>query len=149
MKALLFISLFLLASSVAALRAQEHPQRTPEDIALKQTEMLVRELGIHDSIIRDTLYRMHLKFAHKRAISNTRAEALQYMQEANMELQQILTPEQYQQFMSQQVNHEQRSPRPHHNRIIFTPCDTLMPPPPPPHPNDEAPHMPPPPPPHQ
>ena len=125
MKALLFISLFLLASSVAALRAQEHPQRTPEDIALKQTEMLVRELGIHDSIIRDTLYRMHLKFAHKRAISNTRAEALQYMQEANMELQQILTPEQYQQFMKQQVNyapHRHRSP---YNRITTMPVDTI------------------------
>lgn len=133
MKALLFISLFLLASSVAALRAQEHPQRTPEDIALKQTEMLVRELGIHDSIIRDTLYRMHLKFAHKRAISNTRAEALQYMQEANMELQQILTPEQYQQFMKQQVNyapHRHRSP---YNRITTMPVDTISTPP-----NDSA-----------
>lgn len=133
MKALLFISLFLLASSVAALRAQEHPQRTPEDIALKQTEMLVRELGIHDSIIRDTLYRMHLKFAHKRAISNTRAEALQYMQEANMELQQILTPEQYQQFMNQQVNyapHRHRSP---YNRITTMPVDTISTPP-----NDSA-----------
>ena len=133
MKALLFISLFLLASSVAALRAQEHPQRTTEDIALKQTEMLVRELGIHDSIIRDTLYRMHLKFAHKRAISNTRAEALQYMQEANMELQQILTPEQYQQFMNQQVNyapHRHRSP---YNRITTMPVDTIYTPP-----NDSA-----------
>lgn len=133
MKALLFISLFLLASSVAALRAQEHPQRTPEDIALKQTEMLVRELGIHDSIIRDTLYRMHLKFAHKRAISNTRAEALQYMQEANMELQQILTPEQYQQFMNQQVNYAPHRHRPPYNRITTMPVDTISTPP-----NDSA-----------
>ena len=103
MKTMLFISLLLLASFLTSLRAQERPQRTPEDIALKQTEMLVRELGIQDSVVRDTLFRMHLKFAQKRALSNTRAQALQYMQEANMELQQILTPEQYQQYMNQQA----------------------------------------------
>lgn len=129
MKALLFISLFLLASSVAALRAQEHPQRTPEDIALKQTEMLVRELEIQDSVVRDTLFRMHLKFAQKRAISNTRAEALQYMQEANMELQQILTPEQYQQYMNQQVNYAPHRHRAPHNRITTISVDSVSTPP--------------------
>ena len=148
MKKIIYIVLSVLTVSTATLYGQK-PQRTPQDIASKQTEILVRELQIHDSLIRDTLYRMHLKYAILRQSNNTRADAMQYMQEMNAELQQILTPEQYQQFMSQQVNHEHRSPRPQHNRIIFTPCDTLMSPPPPPHPNGEAPHMPPPPPPHQ
>lgn len=124
MKHLLIIILTILF--ISQLRAQNncHPQRTAEDIARKQTEMMVRELCIHDSLIRDTLYRMHLKFAHKRTISNTRAEAMQYMQEANMELQQILTPEQYQQYMNQQVNyapHRHRSP---YNRITTISLDT-------------------------
>lgn len=114
--------------SVATLQAQHRPHRTAEDIARKQTEMLVRELNIHDSVIRDTLYRMHLKFARKREISNTRAEAMQYMQEANAELQQILTFEQYQQFMNEQVNYSPHHPKPHYNRITIAPSDTTPPP---------------------
>ena len=129
MKTVLFISLLLLASFLTFLRAQERPQRTPEDIALKQTEMLVRELEIQDSVVRDTLFRMHLKFAQKRAISNTRAEALQYMQEANMELQQILTPEQYQQYMNQQVNYAPHRHRAPHNRITTISIDSVSTPP--------------------
>ena len=129
MKTVLFISLLLLASFLTFLQAQERPQRTPEDIALKQTEMLVRELEIQDSVVRDTLFRMHLKFAQKRAISNTRAEALQYMQEANMELQQILTPEQYQQYMNQQVNYAPHRHRAPHNRITTISVDSVSTPP--------------------
>ena len=123
MKKLVYLVLIVLLVPVA-LHAQFHPQRTPEDIARKQTEMMVRELNIVDSIVRDTLYRMHLKFATKRAVSNTRAEAMQYMQEANIELQQILTIEQYQQFMNQQVNHTPHRPKNHYNRITITPTDT-------------------------
>ena len=122
MKKLLYIVLFALVTPVASLYAQYHPQRTPEDIARKQTEMLIRELNIQDSIVRDTLYRMHLKFARKRAISNTRAEAMQYMQEINAELQNILTPEQYQQFMNQPENERSfRANRPYRPRgeIIY------------------------------
>ena len=139
MKTVLFISLLLLASFLLLtpfstfLWAQERPQRTPEDIALKQTEMLMRELEIQDSVVRDTLFRMHLKFAQKRAISNTRAEALQYMQEANMELQQILTPEQYQQYMNQQVNYAPHRHRAPYNRITTISVDSVSTPP-----NDSA-----------
>lgn len=125
MKNLLYIFLFICAT--CPLWAQHHPQRTPEDIARKQTEMLVRELNIQDSIVRDTLYRMHLKFALKRQISNTRAEAMHYMQEANAELQTILTPEQYQQFMDQQVNYTPHHPRPHYHRFAITSPDTITP----------------------
>lgn len=102
-----------------------HPQRTAEDIARKQTELLVRELGIHDSIVKDTLFRMHLKFARKRVISNTRAEAMQYMQEMNAELQKILTPIQYQQFMNQQVNYEPHRHHQPYNRIITRSGDSI------------------------
>ena len=102
-----------------------HPQRTAEDIARKQTELLVRELGIHDSIVKDTLFRMHLKFARKRVISNTRAEAMQYMQEMNAELQKILTPMQYQQFMNQQVNYEPHRHHQPYNRIITRSGDSI------------------------
>ena len=96
----------------------QYPRRTAEDIARKQTEMLVRELSIQDSIIRDTLYHLHLKYAHKREISNTRAEAMQYMQEINAELQNILTTEQYQRFMNQQVNYDPHRPHKPYNSII-------------------------------
>lgn len=123
MKNLLYIFLFICAT--CPLWAQHHPQRTPEDIARKQTEMLVRELNIQDSIMRDTLYRMHLKFARKRQISNTRAEAMHYMQEANAELQTILTPEQYQQYLNQQVNYAPHRHRAPHNRITTIPIDTI------------------------
>ena len=129
MNNLLYIVLFALVTPVTSLYAQHHPQRTPEDIARKQTEMMVRELDIQDSIVRDTLYRMHLKFALKRTISNTRAEAMQYMMEANAELQHILTPEQYQQFMNQQVNHTPHRPKHHYNRFTVTPTDTTASPP--------------------
>ena len=118
MKNLLSI-LFAIAPFLGIVAQSYHPQRTPEDIARKQTEMLVRELSIQDNTVRDTLYRMHLKFANKRAISHTRAEAMQYMQEANDELRTILTPEQYQQFMNKQVNHH-----PHRNQA---PCNRIIP----------------------
>lgn len=123
-----FVFILLSICVVTNLLAQ-HPRRTAEDIARKQTEMLVRELNIQDSMVRDTLYRLHLKFARKREISHTRAEAMQYMQEANAELQTILTPEQYQQFMNQQINHEPHRPRPHYNRITPLPTDSLLSPP--------------------
>ena len=96
----------------------QYPRRTAEDIARKQTEMLVRELSIQDSIIRDTLYHLHLKYARKREVSNTRAEAMQYMQEINAELQNILTTEQYQRFMNQQVNYDPHRPHKPYNSII-------------------------------
>ena len=133
------LSIFLILTPILGLVAQSyHPQRTPEDTARKQTEMLVRELSIQDSIIRDTLYRMHLKFANKRATGHTRAEAMQHMQEANAELKTILTPEQYQQFMNKQVNHHPHRNLAPCNRIISAEQQDL-----PPSQHDEEPNMPP------
>lgn len=123
-----------------------HPQRTAEDIARKQTEMLVRELGIGDSVIRHTLFQMYLKYAHLRDKSNTRNEAIQRMIQIQEELKTILTPEQFTAFMNRQVNYNPRLPQHPCNWIAPHPKDT---PPPPPHDNGEAPNMPPPPPEHQ
>ena len=139
--------LFILVVSIVILGVQaqdkgSHPQRTPADIARKQTEMLVRELNITDSVQRDTLYRMHFKYANMRNEHCTRADILNFMMAIQEELKSILTPEQFEAFMNRQLNHQPRSHQ--------YPCNLIAPhqhgaPPPPP----RAPHMPPPPPGHQ
>lgn len=93
------------------------PQRTAEQIAEKQTERLVRELGITDSVQRDTLYRMHLKYVRLREKSNTRAEELERTQQRYDELKQILTKEQYEQFINKQVNNGPHGPQMPLNRM--------------------------------
>ena len=109
------VCLFIVCSAVMA-GAQGvnefHPQRTPEDIAMKQTGMLARELSITDSAQLDTLYRMHLKYANLRVISCTREENLERMQQITKELEGILTPEQFEQFMNRQIDHQPRHPHP-------------------------------------
>lgn len=108
-----------------------HPQRTPEEIARKQNAMIIRELGLKDSAQIDTLYRMHLKFAKLRAISNTRAEDVERLQAMTQELKGILTPEQYHQFMDRQVGDGPRNP---HAQLKHFPqwreCDSVPPSPP-------------------
>ena len=115
-----YISLVLLALSLSMVAQKSiHPRRTASDIAQKQTEMLVRELNITDSILRDTLFHMHLKYATMRNISNTRNEAMQRMIQMQEELRHILTPEQFAAFMNRQVEHHPRTP--HH------PCNLVVP----------------------
>ena len=81
-----FLSCFSL-SSVGAPQSPSHnqsagtPQRTPEEIARKQTEMLVRDLEIKDSLQIDTIYCIHLRYARLRQMSNTRAEHLARVQQ--------------------------------------------------------------------
>ena len=101
--------------------AQEQfsPKRTAMDIARKQTEMLVRELGITDSLLHEALFHMHLKYATLRDISNTRNEAIQRMIQMQEELKHILSPEQFAAFMNRQVEHHPRTP--HH------PCNLVVP----------------------
>ena len=97
---------------------EELPQRTPEEIARKQNAKLIRELGLVDSAQIDTLFRMHLKYARMREISNTRAEDLERLQDMITELKGILTPEQYEQLMNRQVDDAPRHP---HNAIQYRP----------------------------
>ena len=134
---------FILVGMVLALSlvAQKSlpPCRTAEDIAHKQTAMLVRELHITDSVLCDTLFRMHLKYAMLHNISHTRNEAIQRMVQMQEELKNILSPEQYSAFMNRQLNHTPRSPQHPCNWITsnqqevppppFEGHDTLPPPP--------------------
>lgn len=144
MKKCIFIIAFaaVAGGAFAQMPPQECPQhRTPEEIARKQNAMLARELDLTDSIQLDTLYRMHLKFAKLRAISNTRAEDIERLQAMTQELKGILTAEQYQQFMNRQVDDRPRGP---HSQAGSFPqwreIDTV--PPPPPAPPHEGPHRP-------
>ena len=83
------------------------PQRTPEEEASKQTERLVRELGIRDSVRIDTIYKMHLKYAQIRQKGLSRAENMERMQSIYNELKQLLTPDEFERFM----NHPAEQPR--------------------------------------
>ena len=83
--------------------ANMHHQPTAEETARKQTEMLVRDLDITDSLLTDTIYRIHFKYAVLRQVSNTRAEHLERIQQMYGELQQVLSKEQYTRFMNQQL----------------------------------------------
>ncbi len=87
------------------------PQRTPEEEAMKQTEMLVRELGLTDEVQRDTLYRMHLKFARLRRTHHTRMDMMNQMTQMTEELKGILTQEQFDRFMNRQMSPEPRRPQ--------------------------------------
>ena len=87
--------------------ARERTQRTPEEEALTQTTRLVRELGIHDSVRIDTIYRMHLKYAKYRQKGLSRAENMERMQAIYDELKRLLTKEEFERFM----NHPAEQPR--------------------------------------
>ena len=104
-----FICVALLAGSVLAHEPVDspRPQRTPQEEAQKHTMRLIRELGITDSARIDTIYRMHLKYAIFRQKGLTRAENMERMQAIYAELQQLLTPEEFERFM----NHPAEQPR--------------------------------------
>ena len=97
----------LVAGFMLAQEQQVRPQRTPEEEASKQTERLVRELGIKDSVRIDTIYRMHLKYARIRQKGLTRAENMDRLQSIYNELKQLLTPDEFERFM----NHPAEQPR--------------------------------------
>ena len=114
----LFVSAALLwGIAVAQEPAGERLQRTPEEEALKQTMRLVRELGIEDSVRFDTIYRMHLKYARFRQKGLTRAENMERMQSIYAELEKLLTPEEFEQFM----NHPAEQPRRPRGANVLTP----------------------------
>jgi hypothetical protein len=111
MMRIVFILLIISFTLVAKAQVNSHPQRSAADIAHKQTEMLVRELNITDSTTRDTLYRMHLKYAKKRTTLSNRDEILECMRNIQEELSHILTPAQYNAFMKLRLNQGPRSPQ--------------------------------------
>lgn len=107
---ILYILLFFTWTLFAiAQRSDNHPERTPEDFAQKHTEMLVRELNIADTAMRDTIYRMHLKYALQRTTSFTREDHIRVMRMILGELQQILSHEQYVVFINRKHHYAPRS----------------------------------------
>jgi len=87
--------LVLIASATFAQETQLTPRRTVEERAMKQTEMLTRDLGIRDSLTRDTIYRIHLRYARSRDTLLTRAQAVECMNNLLAELKGVLSPSQY------------------------------------------------------
>ena len=93
----------LLAFAGVTAFAQEQscvPRRTAEERAMKQTEMLARDLNISDSIVRDTLYRIHLRYAKSRVKPTSRTEAVERMNSLLSELKGVLTPKQFERLQS-------------------------------------------------
>ncbi len=139
----MFIFTLLLAGASSAFGQPPHIRRTPEEVARKQTEMLVRDLDITDSIVRDTIYKVHLYFAQRCRPHPTPEEVAQRRDSLSEALRGILTPEQYQLFLDSRSKPDPRYPQPPVNRFVPLPCDTCPPPAAAPH---GAPNTPPPPP---
>lgn len=112
-------ALFLLVFFVQSVAAQECPTRTAEEEAMKQTEMLQRELTLTPEQ-RDTIYRIHLKYARLRRESNTRQEMLERMNAMMAELLSVMTKPQQQLFLGKQIDFE---PRRQQNRVARIPSD--------------------------
>lgn len=111
--------LFICMMGVCFASAQDHNvrrERTPEEEAAKQTERLIRELGIKDSIRIDTLYKMHLKYAKLRRQGLTRAENVKRMYAIYSELSVLLTSEELERFM----NHPVEQPRRPHGACVVS-----------------------------
>ncbi len=102
---------------------RERPQRTPEEEAMKQTMRLQRELGIRDSVRIDTLYRMHLKYARIRQKGLTRAQEMDRMNAIYAELKNLLTPNEFEQFM----NHPAEQPRRPRGAHVLSPNSNIQP----------------------
>ena len=95
----IILMLTLMASLVYAQDAPSVPRRTAEERAMKQTEMLVRDLNISDSLLRDTIYRVHLRYV-RREQAGSRQEAVESINRLLLELKGILTPSQYERLQS-------------------------------------------------
>ena len=125
----LFIFTFLLTGASVAFAQSPYIRRTPEEMARKQTEMLVRDLDITDSLVCDTIYKVHLRLARTRHPHPTPEEVAQYRDSLSYALRAILTPEQYQLFLDSRNKPNPRYPQPPVNRFALSPCDTCPPPP--------------------
>ena len=117
MKNILLTTLLLTASFAAFAQNDEfRPSRTPEEEAMKQTEMLARELTLSEQQ-RDTVYKIHLKYAIMRQVSNTRAEGLERLNAMTKELLNVMTPEQQEAFLNKQIEPHPRRMQP---RLVKT-----------------------------
>lgn len=117
----LFLSLCVvsMALSLSAQEAPKGPRTIPsaEQKALKQTERIVRELGIDDTAQYHQLFDMNLRYARQHENGCTRAQWLEEMEARNKDLKKILTKEQYDAFMNKQVQEGPHGPRPQVGRF--------------------------------
>lgn len=109
----LYLVLVLLALSAFAYAQppmpKDMPQRTPEEMARKQTYMLIRELNLTDSMTIDSIYRINVRHNKRRMHGMSRAEELEGMYLFQKEIKGVLTAEQYDRFMNRRPD-SQRHP---------------------------------------
>lgn len=79
------------------------PPRTPEQEAATQTQKITEELDLSKKQS-EALYEINLRHARERQISNSRADALERSRKKNEAMQEVLSPEQYQQLQKRRVN---------------------------------------------
>lgn len=128
MSRVFYIILALLLSaawpSAYAQESQVVPRRTAEERAMKQTEMLVRDLDIHDSLIRDTIYRVHLRYARQRDQADSRMETVECINRLLAELKGILSAKQYERLQSIPQRHGARVPHAETDSAFLTSTPT-------------------------
>jgi len=119
----LFLSILIIMSAALCYAQEEtRPVRTPEEEARKQTEMLERELNL-TAYQYDTIYRIHLKYANLRRVSNTRQEILERMTNMTNELVEVMTPKQRELFLNRQMGVDPRRPQPRVGRLCHDSVD--------------------------
>ena len=112
MKNIVLVIMMMMTSLVVVAQNDEfRPSRTPEEEAQKQTEMLSRELTLSEQQ-RDTVYKIHLKYAKLRQVSNTRAEGLARLNAMTQELLSVMTPAQQEAFLNKQIEPHPRRMQP-------------------------------------
>ncbi|MBR1630882.1 MAG: hypothetical protein IJ680_03420 [Paludibacteraceae bacterium] len=93
------ISLFVIGvMSVGQVSAQmngERMARSPEQEALKQTEVMQRIIRLTDEQA-EQIYQINLKYATERQKQQSRTEAVERIKRKNEDYKRVLTPEQYQ-----------------------------------------------------
>ena len=116
----------MLTLQVSTVSAQEQgvPRRTAEERAMKQTEMLVRDLSIRDSLTKDTIYRVHLRYARQRALVKTRQEAVECMNRLLVELKGILSSDEYERLQAIPRRQGARSPHAEQDSVAPAPTPT-------------------------
>lgn len=87
---LLVVLTFISWGAYSQDNASQRPVRTVEEMALKQTERLQRDLDLSEEQC-DTLYRIHLKYIKMRRVGETREVIEKRMAEMRKEILNILT----------------------------------------------------------
>ncbi len=104
----LFVTMF----AVSSLFAQQRQRATPEQRAERQTETLVKELGLDDKQ-KEKVYEISLKFAQPSKSESTdrekrREEFRKKMEERNAAIKALLTEEQQKKFEEHLKNAQNR-----------------------------------------